>query len=101
MELTRTRTRDLMISGLPLFGGDDPEPTIGVGLTIQSGPFSQHLTVPAGTTVGEVRRRFGVSLHIAAGSVAQLAGDMADDETVVRAGEILTFYPRAGEKGQG
>ncbi|MBP7828676.1 MAG: hypothetical protein KA248_02025 [Kiritimatiellae bacterium] len=99
MEMTRTRERGTAIAGLPLFGGDDPEPAAGIGLTIQSGPFSQHVTVPAGTTVGEIRRRFGVRLHIAPGSAAQLNGDLAADEATVRAGEFLTFYPRAGEKG--
>lgn len=99
METTRTRANDLLTSLMPLFGADDPEPAAGVGLTIQSGPFSQPMTVPAGTTVGEIRRRFGVSLHIAAGSVAQMDGDLVENETPVRAGTILTFYPRAGEKG--
>ena len=99
MELTRVRARDRETPGHPLFGAGDEAGAAGLSATVQSGPFSQHLSLPAGTTVGEIRRRFAVSLHIAAESVAQMDGDLVGDDTPVQAGMVLTFYPRAGEKG--
>jgi hypothetical protein len=65
---------------------------------VASGPYAYPLPV-AGSTVGEVRTRFRDRLDIPPHSQATLDGVDVDDSTVVRAGQVLMFVQRAGEKG--
>lgn len=78
----------------------DEQPTGFRGLaTVASGPFAEQVSV-ANMTVGEIRRQFADRFDIDPASLAILNGNEAAEDTVVRAGEMLTFTHRAGEKGK-
>ncbi len=68
-------------------------------VTVSSGPYAEHLPV-GNMSVGEIRRRFRDRLDIDPRSVAVVDGHDVSDDTVVIAGQVLTFMHRAGEKGR-
>jgi hypothetical protein len=67
-------------------------------VTVSSGPYLEELPV-GNSTVGEIRRRFADRFDIDPHAQAVLDGNVAGDDTVVRAGQALMFTRRAGEKG--
>jgi hypothetical protein len=69
-------------------------------VTVTSGIYAEQLPV-TNSTVGEIRARFRDRLDIDPQSVAILDGHDVDDQTTVRAGQVLMFVRRAGEKGTG
>lgn len=87
------------------FGGprsnllDDPDAPAGLA-TVTSGPYAEQLPV-SNLTVREVRARFSDRLDIDPASQATLDGHEVSEDTVVRAGQVLSFLHRAGEKGAG
>jgi hypothetical protein len=99
--LERRRPDQEAFSSLP-FGSDDPfSGPAGPGLaTVAHGVFMEQIPV-AGMSVGEIRRRFADRFDIDPRSVAQLDGRSADEQTVVRSGQVLMFIRQAGEKGCG
>ncbi|MHC4430058.1 MAG: hypothetical protein ACYS0D_15875 [Planctomycetota bacterium] len=71
----------------------------GEGVIVGSGLFYERLPV-AGLTIAEIRERFADRLDIDPAATAVVDGDAVDDEgTVVRSGQMLTFFQQAGEKG--
>jgi hypothetical protein len=66
--------------------------------TVSSGPYSESLPV-AGRTVGEIRTRYRDRFDIAPRGQATLNGSDVGDDAVVRAGQMLAFVHRIGEKG--
>jgi hypothetical protein len=50
-------------------------------------------------TVQQIRERFGDRLDIDPQSQAIVDGNEVNESTVVRAGQLLTFVRKAGEKG--
>jgi hypothetical protein len=78
-----------------LFGGigDDTE-----DVTVCHGPYSESLPV-GGMSVGEVRARFRDRLDIDPAAQPVVDGREVNDKTIVRAGQLLTFVRKAGEKG--
>lgn len=67
-------------------------------VSVSSGPYSEELPV-AGTTVGEVRRRFKDRFDIDDQAVAVVGGTPKDDKYLLATGEALMFIRHAGEKG--
>jgi hypothetical protein len=67
-------------------------------VNVSSGPYSEELPV-AGTTVGEVRRRFSDRLDIDPNAVSIVNGKPQDENYLLGAGESLMFVRHAGEKG--
>jgi hypothetical protein len=67
--------------------------------TVASGPYSESLPV-SGRTVGEIRARYRDRFDIAPRGQATLDGSDVDDDAVVRAGQMLAFVHRIGEKGR-
>ena len=65
---------------------------------VACGPYAEQLPV-ARMTVGEIRARFRDRLDIDSRAVAVLDGQDVNDQTVVRAGQVLSFVQRSGEKG--
>jgi hypothetical protein len=83
-------------SGLPGIFAESDE---AAGLvTVTCGPYAEALPV-SNTTVGDIRARFRDRLDIDARSEAVLDGNVVDDRAVVRAGQLLAFVHRGGEKG--
>jgi hypothetical protein len=76
----------------------DSNNTGGQLVTVSSGPYLEELPV-GNSTVGEIRRRFADRFDIDPHAQAVLDGNVAGDDTVVRAGQALMFTRRAGEKG--
>ena len=76
----------------------DTNDTAGQLVTVSSGPYLEELPV-GNSTVGEIRRRFADRFDIDPHAQAVLDGNVAGDDTVVRAGQALMFTRRAGEKG--
>jgi hypothetical protein len=66
--------------------------------TVSHGPYAEQLPVD-GMTVEQVRHRFGDRLDIDPESIPILDGHQTNEGTVVRAGQVLLFTRRAGEKG--
>lgn len=84
-------------------GGDsifdaNPGLPINTMVGVSSGPYAEDLPV-AGTTVGEVRRKFKDRFDIDDKATAIVNGNTVDDETVLKAGDNLMFVRHAGEKG--
>jgi hypothetical protein len=69
-------------------------------VTVSHGPYSEELPVN-NMTVGEIRVRYRDRFDIDPHSQAILDGTEAGDNTVVRAGQVLLFSRKAGEKGRG
>jgi hypothetical protein len=67
-----------------------------VALTV--GPYGGQLPL-AGRSVGEVRRRYGDRYDIAPQMQAFVDNAPVDDDTVLHAGQVLTFMHLSGEKG--
>jgi hypothetical protein len=87
----------------PTFGsdglGDIFAPNAAVTpVMVAHGPYSERLPV-GGMTVGEIRSRYRDRFDIDPRSHPVLDGHDVDNNTVVRAGQVLTFVRRAGEKG--
>ena len=83
--------------GITALFDDDEEPTRHL-VMVASGPYAERLPV-TNMSVGEVRARFSDRFDIDPRSVAVLDGHDVNDATVVRAGQVLMFMHRAGEKG--
>jgi hypothetical protein len=66
--------------------------------TVSCGPYAENIAV-AGMSVGEIRARFRDRFNIDPHSQAILNGQEVGDDTTVRAGQVLTFIRKAGEKG--
>ena len=66
--------------------------------TVAAGPYSEQLPV-ANYTVGQIRARLGPRFDIDPQSQAVLDGRDVGDEEIVRAGQLLLFAHRVGEKG--
>ena len=82
-----------------LFAGDPVsgnEP--GGSVIVSHGPYMEHLPVGR-MTIGDIRSRFSDRLDIDPLSHAVLDGHEADEDTVVRGGQLLTFIRQSGEKG--
>lgn len=78
--------------------GLDDFTDVGGPVTVSHGVHSESL--PAGNmTVGEIRRRFADRFDIDPGSEAEVDGRVVGDDTVIRAGQMLSFRRDAGEKG--
>lgn len=89
-------TRERSTSRPALSGFDaDENPSLA---TVACGPYAEQLPVGR-MTVGEVRARFRSRFDIDPRAVAVLDGRDADEQTVIRAGQVLTFIQRSGEKG--
>jgi hypothetical protein len=69
-------------------------------VSVQHGVHGAMLPV-AEMTVGEIRARFADHFDIDPRSQAQLDGRGVDNQTVVRAGQVLMFVRPSGEKGRG
>lgn len=101
-EQTRRRTRP----AAPVGGIDALDPLASPAAqdrtrnaTLQSSFFAGPLPI-AGMTVGEVRRRFAVSHFIEPGSDVVIDREPAGEDTVIRAGQIVTFVRYSGVKGK-
>jgi hypothetical protein len=83
------------------FGNDDLFAPLDQGepVTVTHGPYAEELPA-GGMSVGEIRRRYGDRFDIDPMSEAIVDGSLVGDDTVVRAGQMLTFARRAGEKGE-
>ena len=77
----------------------DSADTVNQLVTVSSGPYLEQLPV-SNSTVGEIRRRFADRFDIDPHAQAVLDGNLAGDDTLVRAGQALMFTRRAGEKGR-
>ncbi len=77
-----------------LFAGSDG----GGNVTVAHGPYSEQLPV-GDMSVGEIRSRYRDRFDIDPQSIAVLDGNEVGNDTRVRAGQILMFVRRAGEKG--
>lgn len=67
-------------------------------VSVSSGPYCEDLPV-AGSSVGEVRRKFSDRFDIDDGSQAVVNGVNVKDDVVLQPGEALQFIKHAGEKG--
>ena len=95
----REKTRPGNVVGGGPSGLGDLFPSAGGGsATVASGPYAEQLPVD-GMSVGEIRRRYRDRFDIDPRSQAVLDGQPVGDETRLRAGQVLTFVHRAGEKG--
>ena len=65
---------------------------------VACGPYMEHLPV-GGMTVGAIRSRFGGRLDVDPLAQAMIDGTEADEDAVLRSGQLLTFVRKAGEKG--
>ncbi len=70
----------------------------GGSVTVCHGPYTEELPVGE-MTVRQIRERFGDRLDIDPRSQAILDGNEVNESTVVKAGQLLTFVRKAGEKG--
>ncbi|MGD8395202.1 MAG: hypothetical protein PVF43_06980 [Candidatus Eiseniibacteriota bacterium] len=68
--------------------------------TVMHGPYAEQIPV-ADMAVGMIRQRYGDRFDISPDSVAFIDGNPVDEHTTVRAGQVLMFARRAGEKGGG
>lgn len=82
--------------GDPIFNVDaEPE---NKNVSVSSGPYLEELPV-AGSSVGEIRRRFKDRFDIDDKAQAIVNGNDADESYILKAGEGLMFVRHAGEKG--
>ncbi len=75
-----------------LFSTDDGLATVSHGLHTEQLPVGN-------MTVAEIRRRYSDRFDVDPRSQAQIDGRDVDENTVVRAGQLLMFVRVAGEKG--
>jgi len=73
-------------------------PSAGGSATVCHGPYLERLPV-TNMTVRDIRDRFRDRLDIDPESQAFVDGNEADEDTVIRDGQLVTFIRRAGEKG--
>jgi hypothetical protein len=73
-------------------------PETGGVAVVQHGVHAESLPV-AGMSVGEIRRRYADRFDIHPRARAEVDGVDADDETILRAGQMVLFANRSGEKG--
>ena len=66
--------------------------------TIAHGPYLESVPI-AGLTVAQIRRRFRDRYNIPEDGQGELDGRPVDDDTVIAAGQVLTFMHRANSKG--
>ena len=67
-------------------------------VTVSHWPYCERLPV-ANMSVGEIRRRYSERFDIDPRCQPTLDGNEAGSDTIVRAGQMLMFVRRAGEKG--
>jgi hypothetical protein len=86
-------------------GGRGPNPGIwdaqdpsGQMATVTHGPYAEQLPV-AGLTVAQIRTRFRDRFDLDPAATAVIDGNDASEDTTLRAGQLLMFMRRAGEKG--
>jgi hypothetical protein len=99
LERTQTRRETLGpgLGGLgDLFAPNDSAATL---VTVSHGPYSEALPVHD-MTVAEIQARYRDRFDIDPHSQAVIDGNEVGNDTVVRAGQILLFTRRAGEKGR-
>ena len=75
-----------------------PAAAVNKDVNIQSGIYAETLPV-AGSSVGEVRRKFRDRFDIDPDAVAIVDGKQAGEDAILKAGESLLFVRHAGEKG--
>src|ERR1019366_655092 len=92
------RPRSEQEAGPGGFGAPFDNDESNTAVTVTSGIYAEQLPV-GNSSVGEIRTRFRDRLDIDPQSVAILDGRDVDDQTAVRAGQVLMFVRRAGEKG--
>ena len=80
---------------LSLFNDPADAPAL---VMVACGPYAEQLPVDR-MTVAQIRARFRDRFDIDARAVAVVDGQDVNDQTVVRAGQVLTFVQRSGEKG--
>ena len=99
-ELTLS-TRERLAGGGGLgsiFAEDEDES--GAQVTVVSGHNGEQLPV-GNMSVREIRARFRDRFDLDPRSQAVVDGNDVGEDTVVRAGQVLVFTHRAGEKGTG
>jgi hypothetical protein len=98
----RERARNRNVLGQPGPGGlGDIFPADGASaplVTVAHGPYFERLPV-GDMNVGEIRARYRDRFDIDPRSLAVLDGNTVGNDTIVRAGQVLTFVRRSGEKG--
>lgn len=67
-------------------------------VALTAGPYGGQLPL-AGRSVGEVRRRYGDRYDIGPQMQAYVDSAPVPDDTILRAGQVLTFMHLSGEKG--
>jgi len=82
-------------SGLGSIFDDEEDPSL---VTVAAGPYAERLPV-SNATVRDIRARFRDRFDIDPRSQAVVDGNDVGDDTVVRAGQVIMFTHRAGEKG--
>ena len=97
MERTRKEKQTGPGGGPSMLAGA-PDPTVNQNVSVSSGPYAEDLPL-AGTSVGEVRRKFSDRFDIDSQAQAIVNGNSVGDETILKAGEALMFIRHAGEKG--
>lgn len=68
-------------------------------ITLVSGPNRGSLRVNEGTTVADLRSRFGGAYEIADNSSVTINGVLASNASVVVDGDSVVFAKASGEKG--
>lgn len=98
--LERLRTR--RETSRPALRNEDifTESTAPETVLVSSGLHVEQFPV-AGMSVAQIRRRLADRLDIDPESQAVVDGHFVSDETVVTAGQVLSFMRHAGEKGKG
>ena len=69
-------------------------------VTVVNGPYTSQLSI-GGMTVEQVRERFQTRLDLDPESQAVIDGELANENAVLAAGQVLMFMKKAGEKGMG
>ena len=85
-------------AGSPGLGGIFDAEEDGSLVTVASGPYAERLPI-SNATVRDIRARFRDRFDIDPRSQTVVDGTDVGDDTVVRAGQVLMFMHRAGEKG--
>ena len=67
---------------------------------ITHGPYAEEIPI-AGLTVGQVRRRFRDRYQIPQEGIGMLDGEEVAEDTVITAGQLLTFIHTVNKKGVG
>ncbi len=66
--------------------------------TITHGPYLEQVPI-AGLTLGQVRRRFRDRFNLPEDGLAMVDGNQVEEDTLILAGQLVTFMHRANAKG--